>query len=221
MKRFNLVLLVVSMLVFSIAAFASDQDFILVNNTGLTIDAFYCSLNNTDDWEEDVLGKDVLPDGESVEITFSSDTEECLWDLMIVDEDGDKIYWQDIDLCKAATITLYYENNKPTANIEEIAAGKQDFILINETGLTIDEFYCSPNNIDNWEEDVLGKDVLLDGESVEITFSTDTEECLWDLLIVDEDGDKVYWQDINLCEAAKITLFYENGKPTATIEKAE
>ncbi len=221
MKRFFLLLLITSMLIFVVAAFAGEQDFVLVNNTGLTIQAFYCSPNNTDDWEEDVLGQDVLPDGESVEITFATDTEECLWDLMIVDEDGDKVYWQDINLCQAAKVTLFYKDNKPTANIEEVATGKQDFVLINQTGLTIDQFYCSPNNTDDWEEDVLGQDVLPDGESVEITFATETEECLWDLMIVDEDGDKIYWQDINLCEAVKITLYYQDGKPTASIEKAE
>jgi hypothetical protein len=34
-----------------------------------------------------------------------------------VDEDGDKIYWEEIDLLDAETIILYYENGKPTAKI--------------------------------------------------------------------------------------------------------
>lgn len=100
-------------------------------------------------------------------------------------------------------------------------AGQQDFILENQTGLTIDEFYCSPTTTNEWEEDVLGTDTLADEASVEITFSRDTEECLWDLMIVDEDGDKIYWTGIDLCAAAKIILHYEDGKPTATIIKAE
>jgi hypothetical protein len=108
------------------AALAGDQDFILVNETGLTIDQFYCSPTTVAEWQEDVLGKDVLKDGQKAEIRFSRDEEACAWDLLIVDEDGDKIVWNDIDLCEAETITLYYEGNKPTALITPAEAEDED-----------------------------------------------------------------------------------------------
>jgi hypothetical protein len=106
-------------LLIAVSAFAGEQDFVLVNDTGLIIDQFYCSPATSDKWEEDILGVDVLPDSGSVSIKFSHSEEECIWDLMIVDENGDKIYWKGIDLCEAAQITLYYENNTPTAAIEK------------------------------------------------------------------------------------------------------
>lgn len=49
--------------------------------------------------------------------------------------------------------------------------GKQDFILHNETGVEIHELYVSPVTTDDWEDDVLGRDTLPDGESVKITFT--------------------------------------------------
>lgn len=98
-------------------------------------------------------------------------------------------------------------------------AGQQDFVLVNETGLTIDQLYCSPTATDEWEEDILGVETLPDSESVEIEFSTEEDACEWDLKIVDEDGDEVIWTKINLCKATKITLYYEDGKPTAKIEE--
>lgn len=109
---------IVAVMLAAVAAFSGDQDFTLVNETGLTINEIYCSPTTTKDWEEDVLGVDVLANGEEVEISFSRDEDACDWDLMIVDEDGDKIYWTDFDLCEAMTITLYYEDGKPTAEIE-------------------------------------------------------------------------------------------------------
>ena len=102
-----------------------------------------------------------------------------------------------------------------------VFAGDQDFILVNETGLTIDQFYCSPTTTKEWEEDVLGVDILKDGEKVEIKFSRAEEACDWDLMIVDEEGDKIYWTEINLCEAEEITLYYEDGKPTALIKNVD
>ena len=99
-----------------------------------------------------------------------------------------------------------------------VFAGDQDFVLVNKTGLTIDELYVSPSNDNEWGEDVLGKDVLANNEEVEITFSRKETECVWDLKIVDEDDDDVIWEDINLCKAEQITLYYRNGKPTAEIK---
>ncbi len=100
-------------------------------------------------------------------------------------------------------------------------AGEQDFILVNQTGLTIDQLFCSPTTTQNWEEDVLGVDVLEDEASVHIKFSRSEKACHWDLMIVDEDGDQIVWANINLCETTRITLYYENGEPTAEIETVD
>lgn len=93
-----------------------------------------------------------------------------------------------------------------------------DFTLVNKTGLTIMEVYLGPTSSDNWGEDVMGKDVLKNGEKVDITFSSSETECNWDLKIVDEDDDDVEWIKLNLCTASEITLLYEGKKPTAIIK---
>lgn len=120
MKNLTLSVFLAVALFFTVAVMAGDQDFELVNETGLTIAELYCSPVETDSWEEDVLGVDVLEDGESVEITFSRNEDACEWDIKIVDEEGDEIYWQGIDLCSALKITLYYEDGEPTADIENV-----------------------------------------------------------------------------------------------------
>ena len=53
--------------------------------------------------------------------------------------------------------------------------------------MTIDQLYCSPTKVNDWEEDILGVDVLEDGEEVNITFSRDEETRHWDIMIVDKD----------------------------------
>jgi hypothetical protein len=107
-------------------AFAGDQDFTLVNETGLTIDQLYCSPSASKDWEEDILGTGILEDGEKAGITFSRGETARNWDLLIVDEDGDKIVWEEIDLLEAETIVLYYENGQPTAKIETAEEDEDD-----------------------------------------------------------------------------------------------
>jgi hypothetical protein len=100
------------------ASQAKNLDFKLVNKTGLTIESVFLSDSKTTKWGEDVMGRDVLDDNESVDITFSSRETECLWDLKIVDEDKDDVIWTKLDLCKAEEITLMYKDHKPTAVIK-------------------------------------------------------------------------------------------------------
>ena len=95
---------------------------------------------------------------------------------------------------------------------------KLDFTLINKSTYVIVELYVAPSSEDEWGEDVLGADMLPNGESVDIEFSRSETTCSWDLKIVDEDEDEVTWTKLNLCTANEITLRYENGKPVATIK---
>ena len=119
MRTFTVALLVLAASLHApVVAQQSKLDFTLLNRTGLTVQELYVSPDESDDWEEDVLGRDVLKHNESVDITFSRTEKSCDWDLKIKDEDGDEIEWDSLDLCAASHITLLYQNNKPTAVIK-------------------------------------------------------------------------------------------------------
>ncbi len=92
----------------STAAHAADQDFRLVNATGYTIEQVYVSPRKSSDWEEDVLGRDVLADGERVDITFPKRENVCRWDLKVVYDDGEEAIWNDFNLCETSRITIHY-----------------------------------------------------------------------------------------------------------------
>lgn len=97
-------------------------------------------------------------------------------------------------------------------------AGDQDFTLVNETGIEIHAVYISPHSSDDWEEDVLGKDTLPDGESVDIAFSRKEKAKVWDLRVEDKDGDSYEWEKLNLLEISKVTLHYKKGKAWADLD---
>ena len=112
MRKTLLLLSMFFVLLASAAAFAGAQDFVLVNKTGVEINAVYVSPSKRNDWEEDILGDDTLPDGESVEITFDRGENASMWDLRIEDSDGNSIEWENIPLKKVSEVTLKY--NKKT-----------------------------------------------------------------------------------------------------------
>lgn len=68
--------------------FAQSQPTVtIVNNTGYTIYYIYISESRSDDWEEDILGDDVLRPGASVNCRLPNSG---TWDFLAIDEDGDE-----------------------------------------------------------------------------------------------------------------------------------
>ena len=119
MKTFlALCLSAVLLLANSSKALAGDQDFTLVNSTGVEIHALYVSPADQEEWGSDILGKETLADGESAEITFSPKEESAKWDLRVEDGKGNSIEWSDLDLTEISKVTLNYENGKASADVE-------------------------------------------------------------------------------------------------------
>ena len=98
----------------SAVAFAGAQDFVLVNNTGYPIHRVNVSPASTDNWEEDILGSDILPNGKAVHVNFGAGNTQY-WDINAIFGDGSSIAWFNIDLLSTHQVTL---NNDGTATLE-------------------------------------------------------------------------------------------------------
>jgi len=93
-----------------------------------------------------------------------------------------------------------------------LAQGKQNFKLKNRTGYTIAEVYVSPTKSEDWEEDVMGTDVLENGQSVDIEFSRAAKSCVWDLKVIYDDEEEAEWTGFDLCKVSTISVFYDRKK---------
>ena len=105
-------------LLVSKAAFAGDQDFTLVNKTGVVLTKVFVSPHDASAWGEDIMGSDVLADDGSVEIKFHRDEQAEDWDLKVVDKDGHEITWENLKLTAINKIKLHLEDGKATAELE-------------------------------------------------------------------------------------------------------
>ncbi|HEX8640649.1 MAG TPA: hypothetical protein VF704_05780 [Allosphingosinicella sp.] len=105
MKRFAIAAaLAVSAL--ATAAYAAQQDFTVINSSGHDVLTLNVSPSSEESWGPDILGVDILADGDSAEVTFDRDEEECMWDIRVTYDDGDTGDWRGINLCETATVTL-------------------------------------------------------------------------------------------------------------------
>ena len=95
-----------------------EQDFTLVNDTGVEIYELYISPSQQNQWGSDVLTVDTLPSGQSVQIKFEPKETSQYWDLMIVDSEGTSVTWPGIDLFTISEVSLQFDGTTPTASFK-------------------------------------------------------------------------------------------------------
>ena len=142
MKKLSLALILIA--AFAYSAFAGSQDFILVNNTGYPIYCINISPSNSNDWEEDVLGSDILNNGDSVRVNFNAGNQQY-WDIQAIFEDATSISWYGIDLLSTYEVTLngdgtgrqhlHFIGNKDIKEDFRVQSGLKHHFLFAETGV--------------------------------------------------------------------------------------
>jgi hypothetical protein len=97
------------------------------------------------------------------------------------------------------------------------SAAPQDFTLDNATGYDLKNLYIGPTSSNDWGDDILGQDTLVNGQSVEIHFPGGRgETCQWDLKVTYNDDTSHEWRDVNLCAISSVTIHYDEGTHTTS-----
>jgi hypothetical protein len=97
---------------------------------------------------------------------------------------------------------------------DAFAQAQQDFAIVNRTGYQIDEIYVGPSSSPNWGRDLLGQNVLRNGQTFNIRFPQNTRECLFDIKVVYNDRDQSEFRQVNLCRISRVNLFWDRARRT-------
>lgn len=84
---------------------AQDRHVQVVNETQHAIVQFFASNVERGTWEEDILGENVLPVGQSANINIDDGSGACVYDFKAVFEDGQELVRNGIDVCTTSTYT--------------------------------------------------------------------------------------------------------------------
>lgn len=96
-------------------------------------------------------------------------------------------------------------NAPPSADVQPGQA-RQNFTVNNQTGHIVVTLNVSASNDNNWGPDILGSQILQNGQSAEVTFGRNESSCLWDIRATYDDGDTTDVRQVNLCEVATVNL---------------
>lgn len=97
--------LAASFFAFAAPALAQDMNFTLSNATGVTLVEFYASPVTVGDWEDDILGDDVLESGQSASVLIADGRANCDYDFLMIFEDGEELE-DTVDICALASYTI-------------------------------------------------------------------------------------------------------------------
>jgi pectate lyase len=98
----------------------------------------------------------------------------------------------------------------PAGNTGGAAGGEstdrtnQNFTLNNRSEQTITHVYVSPVSDNEWGPDIMERDVLPAGESVDIVFERAESECNWDIRVTVEGDQNQELRNVNLCTTTDV-----------------
>lgn len=87
-------------------AVAADRRVEVFNDSGVTVREFYASNVSRSTWEEDILGRNVLPPGRAVMINIDDGSGACRFDFRAVLDDGRRIEQRNVDVCRLARYVI-------------------------------------------------------------------------------------------------------------------
>lgn len=126
-KWFMALIMGMIMIVMAGCSTASDSEEMITlpvevyNDTGVDIYELYASVVETNDWEEDILGSNILPAGSTFTINFTFPADKTRWDFKIVDAAGTSLEFYDLDFANCsitgATLLLEYDGSNGYATL--------------------------------------------------------------------------------------------------------
>ena len=87
-----------------------------------------------------------------------------------------------------------------------VSAANREVTIVNKTRVAMIEFYASSVGTNDWEEDILGQDILNPGESVDIDMDDGSGACRFDFKGVFKDGESVVQSNVNVCDVGEFSF---------------
>jgi hypothetical protein len=101
------------------------------------------------------------------------------------------------------------EGEEAAGTTATVGAARQNFSVVNGTGHTVLTLNVSPTTEDEWGPDILGSQVLQNGQTAQVTFDRAESQCNYDIRATYDDGDTTDMRGVNLCQVGTVNLVAE------------
>lgn len=84
-----------------------------VNDTPQKVMFIYAHMENVTDWEDDLLGEDVLEPGQSFKVDLDLGPGRCEYEIMVHLADKQRLHYWPFDACKQTTLHISMDDLDP------------------------------------------------------------------------------------------------------------
>lgn len=206
LRRALLALFVLAACAPAAGAQPGDPSFNLVNRSGRVIHEAYVSPSSETRWGQDRLGRNVLPNGQSVAIRLPPG--ECNHDVRVIYDraGGPSEEQRNLNTCNLTEVIFTGQRvGAPQPAAPSQAAGANpSFNLINNSGRVVRELYASPSTESHWGPDRLGNSTVPAGQVFPVRLPLGA--CLYDIRVVFDGGQSEERRRVNLCELTNLPV---------------
>lgn len=184
----------------------------VTNATGEDIYYLFVSHSESDTWGDDMLGDEILPNGETYRV-FLSNQPSSIFDIQAKNEDSECFTYMGINV-ETMDITVNPEDIDPDSIRDFIgevtlngSGGDFDGYvdIMNHTGFIGQNLYIKQDS-KTWGPDLLGEETLPDGSSFKV-YVRNYPHSVFDIMMKDEDSDTYSFFNIDIAsEDVFITL---------------
>jgi hypothetical protein len=89
-------------------AYGLERHVVVANDTRQAIVEIYLSNAGTGNWQQDLLGSEFLPPGDSARVTVDDRQGQCWFDVKTVLDDGTSLIRRGVDVCRTEGYTISY-----------------------------------------------------------------------------------------------------------------
>ena len=107
---------------------------------------------------------------------------------------------------------------EPKIRSSQLPTSQLDFTFVNLTGLTLKSIYVSPHDVGDWQENILGDELLRSHQRVVIRFDQKDKTANWDLKVEERDGRNAEFKNLDLSRISRLTLRFRNGVASVEAE---
>lgn len=208
MKKF-LIQFLMGICLISLLSAEESRTITIKNQLSDSVYYLYFSSPGEPGWGDDRLGDDILEIDQTITIDLQIEDSNTVFNLMAEDEMEKTYRIDNINLLEADTIVITDEDFIPFGGRNPMARTLNFF---NNTGEDIYYLYVSSNSSMYWGDDILGEEVLYNGESYTVELPIDADYPQHDLMAEGESGSSYEILDENLIEQDNI--YFTEGNMT-------
>jgi hypothetical protein len=202
----------------------NNPSFNLVNRSQQPINELYATPQGLDNWGKELLGDTTVAPGNSFAVRLPAG--QCIYDVRVVYGNGRAEEKRNLNTCNISDVAFNGSGSSAAANqgggqqggqqqggqqqgrsgqgggggrSQQAAGSGLSFTITNLSKVGISSVYATPTGVDNWGQDRLGNEEVIEHDATKTVNLPNEGKCLYDIKFIYTDDSTFEKRKVDLC----------------------